>query len=125
MVTAVMTDVHYRMSLALIRDLAQAGVRTVCCEREGVAAPLGFVSKYTDETVLLPREGWTDALYDLCARLESREGERPALLPVGAATLAALSAERARFGRSRCSLRSGCGTRVREHLRRQRQWTAF
>ncbi len=97
MVTAVMTDVHYRMSLALIRDLAQAGVRTVCCEREGVAAPLGFVSKYTDETVLLPREGWTDALYDLCARLESREGERPALLPVGAATLAALSAERARF----------------------------
>ena len=59
MVTAVMTDVHYRMSLALIRDLAQAGVRTVCCEREGVAAPLGVVSKYTDETVLLPRASWT------------------------------------------------------------------
>ena len=97
MVTAVMTDVHYRMSLALIRDLAQAGVRTVCCEREGVAAPLGFASKYARETVLLPRESWPDALYDLCARLESREGERPALLPVGAATLAALSAERARF----------------------------
>ena len=96
--TAVITDVHYRMSLALIRDLAQAGVRTVCCEREGVAAPLGFVSKYTDETVLLPREGWPDALYDLCARLGPREGERPALLPVGAITLAALSAERERFG---------------------------
>ena len=30
---AVITDVHYRMSLALIRDLAQAGVRVVCCER--------------------------------------------------------------------------------------------
>lgn len=40
MVTAVMTDVHYRMSLALIRDLAQAGVRTVCCEREGGGDPL-------------------------------------------------------------------------------------
>lgn len=97
MVTAVMTDVHYRMSLALIRDLAQAGVRTVCCEREGVPAPLGFVSKYTDETVLLPREGWLDALYDLCAKLGLRERERPALLPVGAVTLAALSAERERF----------------------------
>lgn len=97
MVTAVITDVHYRMSLALIRDLAQAGVRTVCCEREGVPAPLGFVSKYTDETVLLPREGWPDALYDLCARLTETEGERPALLPVGAVTLAALSAERERF----------------------------
>lgn len=98
MVTAVMTDVHYRMSLALIRDLAQAGVRTVCCEREGVPAPLGFVSKYRSETVLLPRESWLDALYDLCAKLGSREGERPALLPVGAVTLAALSAERERFG---------------------------
>lgn len=98
MVTAVITDVHYRMSLALIRDLAQAGVRTVCCEREGVPAPLGFVSNGTGETVLLPREGWPDALYDLCARLAEREGERPALLPVGAATLAVLSKERERFG---------------------------
>lgn len=97
MVTAVITDVHYRMSLALIRDLAQAGVRTVCCEREGVTAPLGFASKYTAETVFLPREGWTDALYDLCARLTETEGERPALLPVGAVTLAALSEERERF----------------------------
>lgn len=98
MVTAVITDVHYRMSLALIRDLAQAGVRTVCCEREGVPAPLGFVSNGTGERVLLPREGWPDALYDLCARLTEREGERPALLPVGAATLAVLSKERERFG---------------------------
>lgn len=98
MVTAVITDVHYRMSLALIRDLSRAGVRTVCCEREGVPAPLGFVSKYAGETVLLPREGWLDALYDLCARLAEGEGERPALLPVGAATLVALSAERERFG---------------------------
>lgn len=97
MVTAVITDVHYRMSLALIRDLAQAGVRTVCCEREGVTAPLGFASKYTAETVFLPRKGWADALYDLCAQLGSREGERPALLPVGAATLAVLSEERERF----------------------------
>lgn len=95
--TAVITDVHYRMSLALIRDLAQAGVRTVCCEREGVPAPLGFRSKYAGESVLLPREGWLDALFDLCARLAGKEGERPALLPAGAATLAALAAERERF----------------------------
>lgn len=102
--TAVITDVHYRMSLALIRDLAQAGVRTVCCEREGVPAPLGFVSKWAGETVLLPREGWLEALYDLCARLAEREGERPALLPVGALTLAALAEERERFAEV-CGLR--------------------
>lgn len=99
MVTAVITDVHYRMSLALIRDLAQAGVRTVCCEREGVPAPLGFASKYARETVLLPRESWPEVLCELCARLTREEQERPALLPVGAATQAALSAERDRFAR--------------------------
>ena len=99
MVTAVITDVHYRMSLALIRDLAQAGVRTVCCEWEGVPAPLGFASKYADETALLPGKEGPDALWNLCARLAEKEGARPALLPVGAATLAALAEERERFGR--------------------------
>ena len=95
--TAVVTDVHYRMSLALIRDLAQAGVRVVCCEQEDVPAPLGFASKYAAEKAALPRAGWLDALYGLCARLSREEGERPALLPVGAATLAALAEERERF----------------------------
>lgn len=97
--TAVITDVHYRMSLALIRDLAEAGVSVVCCERQGASAPLGFYSKYAGRTVRLPAEGWTDALWALCSDLAEREGERPALLPVGAATLAVLSRPevRARF----------------------------
>lgn len=98
--TAVVTDVHYRMSLALIRDLAQAGVRVVACERaehaqEG-AAPLGFSSRYTQRTVTLPTAGYLDALYDLCAQL-CEGGQCPALLPVGAATLAALAKEQERF----------------------------
>ena len=95
--TAVITDVHYRMSLALIRDLAQAQVRVVCCEREGTPAPLGFVSKYAGEAVPLPEQGWPEALLDLCAELYKREGRRPALLPVGAATLAVLAQSRAHF----------------------------
>lgn len=94
--TAIVTDVHYRMSLALIRDLVQAGVRVICCERRGVSAPLGFASRYTDRTALLPETGWLDALYDLCAAVTAEEGERPALLPVGAATLAELAREPAR-----------------------------
>ena len=96
--TAVITDIHYRMSLALIRDLAQAGVRVVCCEVQGARAPLGFASKYAGECVWLPREEPLEALYALCARLARAEGERPALLPVGAATLAGLSAQQERFG---------------------------
>lgn len=97
--TAVITDVHYRMSLALIRDLAQAGVRVVCCEREDVPAPLGFSSKHTTQVVALPAEGYSDALYDLCQSIAAKEGEKPALLPVGAATLALLAGERERFAR--------------------------
>ena len=97
--TAVITDVHYRMSLALIRDLAQAGVRVVCCERAGAGAPLGFSSKYAGEKVLLPGEGWQEELFRLCERLTAEEGARPALLPVGAATMAVLAQPevRARF----------------------------
>lgn len=94
--TAIITDVHYRMSLALIRDLAEAGISLICCEREGVPAPLGFRSRYVRQRVLLPAEGWLDALYGLCARVTAQENDRPALLPVGAATLAALAPEEVR-----------------------------
>ena len=96
--TAIITDVHYRMAPALIRDLGRAGVRVVCCEREGVAAPLGFRSKYSAKNITLPAEGWAEALYALCGELTREEQAWPALLPVGAATLAALAAERERFG---------------------------
>lgn len=94
--TAIITDVHYRMSLALIRDLAQAGVQVVCCEREGSPPALGFASKYTARSVTLPQNGWLDALYNLCAELAKSGGSRPALLPVGAATLGVLAAEETR-----------------------------
>lgn len=95
--TAIVTDVHYRMSLALIRDLAQAGVKVICCERENVPAPLGFASKYTARAVTLPAEGYLEALYALCAQVSREEGENPALLPVGAATLALLVENGAKF----------------------------
>ena len=73
--TAVITDVHYRMAPALIRDLARAGVRVVCCERANVPGPLGFRSKYCAQAVTLPAEGWREALYALCAEQARREGE--------------------------------------------------
>ena len=47
---AIVTDVHYRMSLALIRDLGQAGVEVLTCEREScrtsrVSPALGAMSR--------------------------------------------------------------------------------
>lgn len=104
MLTAVVTDVHYRMALALIRDLAEAGVRVVVCERasflrDPAAPPLGFYSRRAAQTVVLSDESPLEDLYHLCQTLTERGGAAPALLPVGAATAALLARpeERARF----------------------------
>ena len=99
---AVVTDVRYRMSLALIRDLSEAGVTVVTCEGErcrgSAASPaLGALSRHTSRHVWLPEGQGTQPLWQLCRQLTEERGERPALLPVGAATLAALAADRERF----------------------------
>ena len=95
--TAIVTDVHYRASLALVRDLAEAGVRVVCCERTGVPGVLGFCSRWAARRVTLPDPGWLEALYRLCGEITQEEGERPALLPVGAITLGELARDARRF----------------------------
>lgn len=99
---AIVTDVHYRMSLALIRDLGQAGVTVITCEREehrsNAASPaLGALSRYISRHAWLPDGGYLDALYALCQEIGEVYHCRPALLPVGAKTLAALAADRERF----------------------------
>lgn len=100
--TAIVTDVHYRMSPALIRDLGEAGVTVITCEREShrdnPASPaLGALSKYSSRHVWLPEKGAEDALLALCREISLKEGARPALLPVGAATLAQLAERREEF----------------------------
>ena len=95
--TAVVTDAHYRMSVALIRDLGEAGVRVIACEKEGFEKPVGFCSRHAARCVCLPENGYLDALYDLCREEAEKSGEKPALLPVGAQTLALLSREQAQF----------------------------
>ena len=42
--TAIVTDAHYRMSVSLIRDLADRGVRVVACEKASIKNPVGFAS---------------------------------------------------------------------------------
>ena len=95
--TAVVTDAHYRMSVALIRDLGEAGVRVIACEKETFSDPVGFASRHAARCVSLPGRGYPDALYDLCREELEQSGEKPALLPVGAQTLAILAREQARF----------------------------
>ena len=99
--TAIITDVHYRMSLALIRDLGERGVHTVCCEKADERYPLGFFSKYCSETRTLPPDDYENALYEVCETYAEKDGGKPALLPVGAKTLATLAEDfvRERFNR--------------------------
>lgn len=100
--TAIVTDVHYRMSLALIRELHQAGVEVITCEgercRDNAASPaLGALSRHTARHVWLPEEGCEDALLALCREVGEARGCRPALLPVGAKTLSTLARRREDF----------------------------
>ena len=95
--TAVVTDVHYRMAAALIRDLGEAGITVTACERVQYPAALGFASRYVSRREILPEEGYGEALFALCREMAENNGEKPVLLPVGAVTLALLAKERARF----------------------------
>ena len=85
--TAIVTDTHYRMSVSLIRDLFDRGVRVVACEKASIEAPVGFASRGAARCVRLPDDSYEAALYDLCCEIFAQEGEKPALLPVGAKRL--------------------------------------
>ena len=95
--TAIVTDAHYRMSVSLIRDLSDRGVRVVACEKASIKNPVGFASSGVLRCVRLPDEKYEDALLGLCRELSEQDGEKPALLPVGAKTLAMLSENCERF----------------------------
>ena len=86
--TAIVTDVHYRMSLAIIRDLADAGVSVIACDYADIQKPAGFFSNRIAGRVPLAREGYADGLFALCKQTMEQDGQKPALIPVGAKTLA-------------------------------------
>lgn len=96
---AIVTDIHYRMSLAVVRELGEAGVTVICCESERhcADAPLGALSRYCAQQHRLPAENECDALLALCREVGAQYHCRPALLPLGAATLALVAANRAAF----------------------------
>ncbi len=71
--TAIVTDAHYRMSVSLIRDLADRGVRVVACEKASIKNPVGFASRGVLRCVRLPEEGYLDALLALCREIFAQE----------------------------------------------------
>ena len=94
---ALITDVHYRMSPALIRVLAKAGVKIYTCEKESHTSLPGARSKYVAKHFPLPEENYAEALYSLAEELGRQNNCKPAILPVGSATLQMLAKQAARF----------------------------
>ncbi|MDI3298520.1 MAG: glycosyltransferase [Bacillota bacterium] len=100
--TALVTDARYRTALAMVRSLGRAGVRVLAAESEageaaGAPEPLAFASRFAEGRFRLPdarRE--PEAFVEAALRL-ARERRVDALLPAGAASLAALSRARERL----------------------------
>lgn len=95
--TAIVTDVHYRMSLAIIRDLADNGIRTVVCEYDEFHCPVGFYSSKISAHYTLNSGNKSDALLKLCGKIYRESGEKPVLFPVGAKTLELVSINSKKF----------------------------
>lgn len=84
--TAIVCDVHYRMSLAVIRDLAEAGVKVIAVEFNHKQPPLGFYSKHVFESLLMDEDNYLDELYSLCQSQYKENGRKPVIINVGNAT---------------------------------------
>lgn len=103
--TAIVTDAHYRMTAALIRDLADSGVFVIACEYDDIEDPAGFFSRGIAQCETLSRENYESELFSLCGRVYEKTGQKPALMPVGAKTLEIVC-------RSRAMYESVCGLLV-------------
>ena len=98
--TAVVTDANYRMTLPLLRDLADRHIRVVACY-VGEHLPFPAKSKSVSKAVRLPDgktepDAFLDALYETCARVCQEEGKKPALIPTGTKSIELLCPESVR-----------------------------
>ncbi len=89
---AIISDTRYRMAPALIRCLAENGVRIIACESDDcqnnpAKPPLGFYSKYISEAHFLKSSCYSDDLLALCHDIGQRYNQKPVLMPIGAHTL--------------------------------------
>lgn len=95
---AVVTDVCYKMSLSIIRELGEQGVKVVACQSRAFKKskkspdPAGFFSKYVSKSFWLPDfnvspEEYIDELYYICQKISLEENEKCVIIPVGEKTL--------------------------------------
>ena len=74
--TAIVTDAHYRMSLALIRDLADSGVRVIACEYDDIKNPAGFFSRGVSERAVISRDAENGGLFFAVQKVAEKNGRK-------------------------------------------------
>jgi len=90
--TAIVTDVKYRMTLSIIRDLANGGVDNIVALHKGASKPVGFYSKHVKHKEILKSETARDLaleLVNICKKYA--KDELPVLLCTGRETIEAVS----------------------------------
>lgn len=103
---AIVTDVNFKMALAIIRDLGELGITIIACQSDdrdenNSKEPLGFYSKYVSKKKWLTnmnvsQDKYIDDLYNVCKEASSKANEPCVLIPVGAKTLQLLAEDRVR-----------------------------
>lgn len=96
---AVITDIRYRMTLALARDLHEHSIRVVGCY-SGIP-PFTAKSKAIERSIQVPNnydhpDEYVHALHQVCHQVFIDTGEKPILLPVSTRDMELLSAANAR-----------------------------
>lgn len=103
---AVLTDVNYKMALAIIRDLGEAGITIIACQssnsnEDSQAEPVGFHSMYISKKIWLAdmnrsTEAYINDLLEVCKEANEKYNEKCVLIPIGAKTLQLLAEEKTR-----------------------------
>ncbi|HHX62976.1 MAG TPA: ATP-grasp domain-containing protein [Epulopiscium sp.] len=103
---AIVTDVNFKMALAIIRDLGEKGINVIACQsdnRNGNSSvePLGFRSKYVSQkkwltNMEISEEKYIEDLLNVCEEASKTANERCVLIPVGAKTLGLLATPKTR-----------------------------
>lgn len=92
---AVITSANYRMTMALMRDLADNGITIIACYY-GNSEPFTVKSKSVSKAVQVPdskqnEQGFIEAVYGVCKSAYEVSKDKPVLLPISTKDLEILS----------------------------------
>ncbi|MGE5390255.1 MAG: ATP-grasp domain-containing protein [Deltaproteobacteria bacterium] len=90
---AIVSDVHYRMSLAAVRSLGRRGIPVTALEYENIdlSQALGFYSRYTGQKAVIPHPRDPQAFIGGLRQMAGRFDNKPVLIAAGLDSVMAMS----------------------------------